>query len=131
MKIGHTGNLLHLSEDALTGPTHDELALMGRDGAESAAAKTATMDGDRVTYHLICGDALVAIFGMRQSSVGQIERAVNLSGGHWRERWLHNNTAVTNDLQQPAGTQRIALLLDMTEILGIETTVSKAGFVRV
>ena len=72
LEIGHAGNLFHFAEDALLAPAHDKLALMGADGAECAAAETASVEAYTVANHLIGGDALALVLRMRQARIGQV-----------------------------------------------------------
>ena len=58
---------------------------MSRDGAEGTTAKTATVDVYGEFYHLVGGNAFALIFGVWQTRVGQVERVVDLLGGH---RWI-------------------------------------------
>ena len=60
----------------------DELALMGGDGAEGAAAKASPMDVDAELNHVIGRDVLALVLRMGLASVGEVETGIEFSGGH-------------------------------------------------
>ena len=64
--LGKRLQLFDLAQDGRFGARDDLLALMGRNGAERATSETATVHTDRETNHLIGGNTLVFIFGVRQ-----------------------------------------------------------------
>ena len=70
----HFRDFLHLGQYRTFAARVDELALMGRDGAERAASETAAVDVHRVFDHLPRRDvALARIARMRGPFVGEVE----------------------------------------------------------
>ena len=90
---------------------------MGRDGAEGAATETSAMKVYRVLYHLVGGYALVLVFGMRQTSVWQVERGVKLLCGHRRIRRIDNGIHVSHLLNEPLCVHLVRLFFDMAIVL--------------
>ena len=130
-EVGHLDDLLHFAQNAFLRSAHDELSLMGRDGAEGAAAKTSTMEIDRELNHLVRGNALILILGMGQSGIRKVKRAVNLLGRHGRVRRIDYNIAVAQLLQDALRMELVTLLLNVAEIGSIVRTVLQAVFVRI
>ena len=129
LEIGHGNDLLHLAQDALFRAAHDEFALMGRDGAEGATAEAAAMDVDREFDHLVGRNAFPLVFGVWQSRVGKIKRAVDLRRCHWRERRVDHRPAVGHALQKALRMQFVALFFDVAEVGGIFLLVGQAFLV--
>ena len=73
LEVGHLDDLLYFLEDALFRAAGDELALMGRDGAESAASEATAMDVDRVLDHVEGRDTLALVFWMGLTGIWQVE----------------------------------------------------------
>ena len=97
-EILHLGNLAQLPEYALTAAAHNLLALVGRYGAERTAAVASAVDGHRVAYHLICGNALAVIAGMGQTGVGQVIYGVKFRSGERRIGRVYHNILLTRGL---------------------------------
>ena len=130
-EVGHLDDLLHLFQDALLRAAGDELALMGGDGAEGTAAKTAAMDVDGVLDHVVGGDALALVFRMGLARVRQVERGVDLLRGHRRVGRVNDDISAVDTLQQPLGVHHVGLLLDMAEVLGLGPFVAQTLLVAV
>ena len=80
-EIGHAGHPLYFAKDGFFAARSDELALVGRYGAEGAAAETTPMDIDRVLDHLPGRNvATTPVAGVRRPLVRQIERMIQLLG---------------------------------------------------
>ena len=62
--------MFYLAQNALLRTTGDELALMGRDGAEGTSAKTAAMDVDAELNHVVSRNALTLVFRMGLTRIG-------------------------------------------------------------
>ena len=78
LEVGELCDGLDLFENAFLAARSDKLSLMGRNGAEGATAKTATMQTDGELDHLISWDAFALVFRMGQTGVGKVERVVKL-----------------------------------------------------
>lgn len=123
---------LDLAEDGRFGARGDELALMGRDGAETASAETTSMEVDGVLDHLVGGDvALAVVAGVREVGIGEVERVVDLLGRHWLVLGIDDDELVANFLDEPFGVPFIALLLNMVEVVGIELLVVEASLMAI
>ena len=80
-EIGHAGHPLYFAKDGFFAARSDELALVGRYGAEGAAAETTPVDIDRVLDHLPGRNvATTPVAGVRRPLVRQIERMIQLLG---------------------------------------------------
>ena len=91
LEVGHLHHLAHLAQYVFLAATRHELALMRRNGAESAATEATSVNVDRELNHVVGGYSLATIFRVRQSGVRQVERGVKLFGGHrWAWRVDHN-----------------------------------------
>ena len=89
-EIFHLKDLLHLSHDRLLAARCDELALMRRYGTKRASAEASAMNIHRMTNHFVSRNyAAFRIFRMRQSSVRQVERSVDLRFRHRRIRRIN------------------------------------------
>ena len=130
-EIRHLDDLLHLFQYALLGAAGDELALMGRDGAEGAAAKASAMDVDAVLDHVVGGYALPLVFQMRLAGVRQVERGIELLSSHRRVGWIDDDSPVADLLEQSAGMHHVRLLFDVAEVLGLGTLVAQTLFMAV
>ena len=119
LEVGHLYHLFHLFQDALFGPTGNELALMGGDGAEGAAAEAATMDVDRELDHLVGRYHLALVLGMRQPGVREVKRGIELFGGHGRIGRVDHGIACAHRLQQPPGVHLVGFFLDVPEVFGL------------
>ena len=131
LEVGHLDDLLHLLHDALLGAAADELTLMGGDGAEGASAETAAMDVDAELNHVVGGNALTLVLGVRLTGVGQVERGIELLGSHRRVGGIDDNVAVGNTLKDALGVHHVRLLLDVTEVLSLCPLVAQTLFVAV
>ncbi len=80
-----------------------------------------------MAYHLIGRDALVLVARVGQAGVGEVKRCVDLSGGHGRIHRVdfHPETAVVA-LPEHTSVHRIALLLDVAEVFGLQALVAQA-----
>ena len=78
LEIRHTRDLPDLAQYRLRRARGYKLALMSRDGAESATAEAAAMEVYRMTYHLIGRYCLAFISGMGQTGIGQVDRKSTL-----------------------------------------------------
>jgi len=95
-------------------------ALMCRNGAECAPSETAAVHVDRVAYHLIGRDCLSFVARVRVAGIGQIERSVNLSGGHWRKHRIHLHGLCAIFLpEHRSWLHPVAFLLYMLEVFGL------------
>ena len=134
-EVGHLDDLLHLAQYALLGAAGDELALMGGDGAEGAAAEAASVDVDRELDHVVGGDALAPVLGVGLARVGQVEGGVELLGGHrgiGRVDYHSRGTgAAFEGLYESLGVHHVRLLLDVAEVLGLCPFVAQTLFVAV
>ena len=111
---------LYFFDNRLLGTRGYLLALMGRNGAERAPAETAAMDVDGVLYHLVGGDgAALLVLGMWQAGVREVERGINLLGGHGRLGWVDNDETVAVTLDEGGAGYLVALLLDDVVVLGL------------
>ena len=131
LEVVHLGDLTDLAQDAFLGATGNELALVGGDGAEGAAAKAAAVDVDAVAYHLVGGNALALIFYMRYARVGQVVRGVQLLGGHGGVGRIDDGPLVAHLLYEALGVEHVGLFLDVAEVLGLRALVAKALLVAV
>ena len=116
LEIGHGRDGAYLLEDAFGRAAHDKFPLVGRDGAEGTAAKAAAVQIDRKLYHLVRWNALALVLGMRQTGIGEVERAVDLLGGHRRIGRMHHHVLVARLLDEALRMQAVALLLHVAEI---------------
>ena len=138
LEVGHGYDLPHLFKYALLGAARDELALMGRDGAEGTAAEASSVDVDGVLDHVVSGYALTPVLGMGLAGVGQVEGGVELGGGHRGVWGIDHNEGCTIYgftiyylLQEPTGVHHVRLLLDVAEVLGLCAFVAQAFLVAV
>ena len=106
-KTVHGNDLTGFAEDALLGTAGDELALMGRDGAEGAAAETAAMEIDRELDHLVGRYCLALVFGMRQTRVGQVISLVHLFRCQRRIGRIDDSELAVDSLQQSLGVHLV------------------------
>ena len=104
---------------------------MSTDGAEGTTTKTPTVYVYREFNHLVGGYALVFIFRMRQTGIGQIIRCVNLFCGHRWVGWVHYSTLLTNVLQDARCMYLVALFLNMSEVVGLRLLVLQTFFVAI
>ena len=130
-EVGHLGDLLYLFQYALLRATGNELALMGRDGAEGAATETAAMDVDAVLNHVVGRNALALVLRVRLTRVRQVERGIKLFGGHRRVGWIDHDVLITRFLQQSLGMHHVRLFLNVTEVLGLCSLVVQTFLMRV
>ena len=66
-EVGHLCDGLDLFENTLLAARSDEFSLMGRNGTESATAKTAPMQTDGELDHLVGRDAFALVFRVGQT----------------------------------------------------------------
>ena len=97
---------------------------MGRDSAECTPAKATSVYVDREAYHVEGGNTFALVFGMWQTGVWQVERMVYLSGSHGGKRWVYNHKVFACLLNDALWLQAVALLFYMSEVGGIEFSVS-------
>ena len=121
LEIGHPSHLPDLTQNGILGPGSNKLALMSRDGTESTSAEASSVHTNRMANHLISGDSLALVTRMRQASVREIKRGINLLGGHGRMHGIdaHGHIAVT--LPDSGTVHTVALLLNVLEILSLTT----------
>ena len=119
-ETGHLLDLLYLPQDAGFRPIHDKLALVGRYGAEGAAAETPAVQVDGELDHLEGGDALATVLGVGQARVGQVERVVQLCGAEGRVGRLHGHPCGARLLPQALRIPAVGLFLNMAEVLGMQ-----------
>ena len=131
LEVGQLHDGLHFAQDALLATAHDELALMGGDGAEGASAEASAVDVDRVLDHVVGGDALALVLGMGQARVGQVERMVELLGCQGRVGRIDYHQLLAYLLQDARGGILVAFFLDVAEIGGLLLLVLQAFFVGV
>ncbi len=84
-EIRHLDDFLHLLQNAFLASANHEFALVGRDGAERAAAETATMKVHGELDHLIRRNRFPFVFRMRQTRIRQVESRIQFLGSHQRE----------------------------------------------
>ena len=132
-EILHAGDFLHLGEDRTLAARGDELALVGRYGAEAASAEASPVEIDRVFDHLIGGNRPpVAVAGVGQAGVGQIETVVDLGFGQCRIGGRDHNPPVARALHERGLLpQPVALHLDVDEVFGEGRLVGHALLVGV
>ena len=129
LEIGKLLDGLHLAQDAFLGAADDELALMGRDGAEGTSAETSAMDVDRKLNHVIRRNPLSLVFGMGQTGIGQVEGMIQFGFCHGRIRRVNHHCTLPHTLKDAAGFVLVTLLLDMTEVCSLIALVLQAHFV--
>ena len=128
LEARHPHDTLHLGEDRPLAARGDELALMGRDGAEGAAAEAAAVDVHREADHLPRRDvALARIARMGRPLVGEVERAVEFLGRDRRVGRRDDDIAVAHRLdERRLGLHEVALGLDDGEVLAEGAPVAAA-----
>ena len=119
LEAGHADDTLHLGENRPLAARVYELALVGRDGAEGAAAEAAPVDVERELNHLPGRNLpLAAVARVGRPLVGEVERVVELLG---RERGVggcDHHPAVARPLDERRnGLHQVALRLDDGEVL--------------
>ena len=67
---------------------------------------------------------------MRHTRIGQVEGAIHLLRGERRIGRIHQDKHIARLLPDALGMPLVALLLDMTEVLGLEALVAQAFLVR-
>ena len=103
---------------------------MGGDGAEGAAAETATMYIHRVPYHLVGRDgAALRILRVWHARIRQVERGINLLLRKSRIGRIDIKHLLPHLLQETSRTLLIRLLLHMPEIRGIQPLVPQTHLV--
>lgn len=127
----HGDDLTSLAEDARLRATGDELALMGRDGAEGTAAETATMEIDRELDHFVGRYRLALVFRMRQTRVGKVIGLVHLFRCQRRIGRIDDRKLAVDSLQQSLGMHLIGLFLNMAEVLSLGFLTLQTLLVRV
>ena len=128
-EIRHLNDLLYLVDDTPFRATGNKLPLMGGDGAEGTATKTASMDVDAELNHFVGRDAFAFVLGMGLTRVGQVEGGIQLVCRHWGVGRVDNNTGARwrtiggggrdKWLKQATGVHHVRLFLDMAEVLGL------------
>ena len=76
-------------------------------GAERAAAKTASLNGNAETNHLVSRNLGVTVERVRLPGVGQFIDAVQLGGFQRYGRWVQPDVGVAMALHQGAGVARV------------------------
>ena len=116
LEVGHFCDLFDLAQDAFLASTGDEFALMGRDGAEGASSEASAMDIDGELYHVEGGDALVLIFGVGQTGVGEVEGAVELGRCHGRIGGIDHHVFVARLLKNALGGDAVAFFFNVLKV---------------
>ena len=130
-EVGQLHHGLHFAQDALFGAADDELALVGRDGAEGTASETSTVDVDGELNHVVGRDAFALVLGVRQARVGQVVGVVQLGLAHGRIGRVDHHRRLACGLQDARGGIFVALLLDVAEVGRLLLLVGQALLVRV
>ena len=104
---------------------------MSRDGAESTATETPSVDVHRELDHLVGGNRLTSILGVGETGVWKVEGGIEFFGRHWRERGIHHDIFLTDTLQDAVGMHHVRLFFDMTEILGLRSLVAQTFLMAV
>ena len=89
------------------------------------------MDVHRVLDHVVGGDALALVFRMGLAGVGQVERGVELLGGHRRVGGIDDSVSSADALDQAMGVHHVRLFLDVPEVLGLSALVLQTFLVGV
>ena len=131
LEVRQLGDGLDLLQNALLAARGDELALMGRDGAEGATAETAAMEADGELNHVVGRDALAFVFGMGKACVGKVEGAVEFVLCEGLIGWVDHSIHAIHFLDDALGSIFVRLLFDVAEIFGLRFFVAKALFVAV
>ena len=129
LEVGHLGDLSDLAQYALLRSAHDELSLVGRNGAECAASEASAVKADGVAYHFVGRYAFAAILGVGHSCVGQVERSIYLFGGEGRVGRKDYKHVCPHSLQQSVGLHAVALGFDVPKVFGIFPFVGQGLFV--
>ena len=129
MPIGELTEPLYLAQDGGFGTGDDLLALMGGDGTERTAAKTATVHADGPFDHVVCRDALVLVFGMRRVLIRQVVYGVELLGCDGRIRGVDNDILLPYPLDEGRLMDLIRLDLNKAEVLRMLALVLQGLFV--
>ena len=104
---------------------------MGRDGAEGTASEASAVHTHRVAYHLVGRYRLPPVAGMRHPGVGEVERGVDLLGGHG---WPHGVDAYHLSvclLPHHMPVHPVRLYLHIPEVLRLAPPVGQAFLVAV
>ena len=129
-EVGHLFDGFDFFEDGGFGARGDELALVGGDGAEAAAAEAAAVHVDGMADHFVGRDGpTLPVFGVREASVGQIEGGVDLAFGHDWEGRVDDEETVAGLLEDAACFDAIGFGLDVFEVLRVEFAVGEAFLV--
>ena len=107
LEVRHGHDFFHLVYYAALAARRYELSLVGAYGAECTAPETSAMYVDGMLNHVVCRDALVLIFRVRQPCVRQVIAFVNLLGCHRRVRRVHNGVKTVHFLKQAVGVHHV------------------------
>ena len=129
-EVRHFRDGFYFLQDAFLASADDELSLMGRDGAEGAAAETAAVNVHRELDHLVRRNTFVLVFGMRQACVGQVERQVQFSLAHRRIRWIDYYYLFAGLLIDACGLVLVRFLFDVPEVFCLLPFVFQTVLVR-
>lgn len=131
LEIGHFRDLPDFFENTFLAAVDDELALMGRNGAERTSSETSPMQVYRKLDHLVRRDAFSLVFGMGQTGVGQIERMVDFILRHRRIGRIDHYIPPAGGLDDALRVVFVAFFLDMPEIFGLRLHVFQTGLMGV
>ena len=104
---------------------------MGRDGAEGTTAEASAMEADGKLNHLVGRDAFAFVFGMGQTSVGEVERTVKFILGERLIGWVDDGITSIDFLDDALSGIFVGFFLDVSEVLGLCPFVAEALFVTV
>ena len=76
LEVRQLYHIFYFFQDGFFASAYDELPLMRRNSTESATTEAAPVDIDGELYHVVCRNAFPFIFGMRQTSIRQVERVI-------------------------------------------------------
>ena len=102
LEVGVGSQLSDLVQDRGFAAALDDAALVHRDRAKRAAAKTTTLDSDGKTDHFIGGYFGVAVTGMRHPRVRKFVDSIELFARQWNRRWVEPELAIAVRLNQCA-----------------------------
>ena len=128
--IRQAAQTLYLAQDGCLAATHYLLALVGRDGAERATAKTAAMHTYRPLDHVVRRNAFVLVFGVRRVLIRQIEHGIQLFGRHRRIGRIDHHVLFPHRLYQRGLMDLVGLNLHQAEVLSMFAFVAYGFFVR-
>ena len=115
--LGKRLQLLDLAQDGRFGARDDLLALVRGDGAERATSEAATVHTDRETNHLVGGNTLVFIFGVRQVLERQRVDGILVLLRDRKVRRINHYLLFPDGFDEAACLYFVALRFDMSEVL--------------